>query len=376
MRRALGIAAAGVVLTLLALAFDASPLFVPGIAFVVLAVAAPAWVWSSARPVQIRRELQADRVIEQEPVEVTIEVRRGLLSLPVAELRDPLLDAPVPLSQALSLLEGGRSARVRIVTRFARRGLHRLPEPRLSIRDPLGLSSVTKAGAAPHQELLVLPLTRRVNWTRRSAGRAVRAEGRSPAEPTAATEVDGLRPYQPGTPASRIHWPALARGAGLLERRLQPDGEARPLVVLDARAPASPEHLDAAVRAAASLTLELARAGGCRILLPGDRRTLAVERDLISWPAVHARLALVQGAPGTRPPLLDAAARTGAVIFVAARGIDRMPAVLSHPGREPVLAVLPAGLGAPAHGVPCLEVAGCRGYLLRHHTRIIEALAS
>ena len=54
-------------------------------------------------------------------------------------------------------------------------------------------------------------------------------------EPMGATEVDGLRPYRQGTPASRIHWPALARGAGLLERRLRADTDSRPLVVVDAR---------------------------------------------------------------------------------------------------------------------------------------------
>ena len=47
---------------------------------------------------------------------------------------------------------------------------------------------------------------------------------------------------------------------GLLERRLQADGDSRPLVVLDARCDGPTEHLDACVRAAASLVLELNRA--------------------------------------------------------------------------------------------------------------------
>src|SRR5439155_4932797 len=141
-------------------------------------------------------------------------------------------------------------------------------------------------GTGPAQELLVLPRTEPVSWSTRE--RAARSEGpdRRPVdEPPASVDVDGLRPYRPGTPASRIHWAALARGAGLLERRLRSDGDTRPLVVLDARGSGPPEHLDAAVRAAASLTLELARRGGCRLLLPGERRAVAVEADLASWPA-------------------------------------------------------------------------------------------
>ena len=111
----------------------------------------------------------------------------------------------------------------------------------------------------------MLPRTERVKWVpgRGRSGAGPRAPRR--VEPIGAIDVDGLRPYRPGTPASRIHWPALARGAGLLERRLRADTDTRPLVVLDARGDGPPEQLDAAVRAAASLVLELGpgRAAAC-----------------------------------------------------------------------------------------------------------------
>ena len=105
-------------------------------------------------------------------------------------------------------------------------------------------------------------------------------DGRAGSEALAAVDLDGLRPYRPGTPASRIHWPAVARGAGLIERRLQADGDARPLVVLDARTPASAgragvDLLDAAVRAAASLVLEFsarAEAAACSCPASSARR--------------------------------------------------------------------------------------------------------
>ena len=78
MKRAVGVALAGVVLTLVALTFDAAPLFVPGIAFVVIGLGAPAWVWLASRPATVTRKLQVDRVVELEPLEAMIEVRRGL----------------------------------------------------------------------------------------------------------------------------------------------------------------------------------------------------------------------------------------------------------------------------------------------------------
>jgi uncharacterized protein (DUF58 family) len=145
------------------------------------------------------------------------------------------------------------------------------------------------------------------------------------ADSFAATEVDGLRPYRPGTPASRIHWAALARGAGLLERRLRAEQESRPLVVLDSRCDGDESDLlDAAVRAAASLLFELARDVGCGLLTPGSGRPLQVDQRLGGWSVAHAHLALVLV----------------------------LPAAIPAPGRWPV----------------ALRVAGCVGYRLAART--------
>lgn len=365
MRRSAGVALSGVVLTLAAFTFDAAPLFVPGVAFTLLGALTPLWVWASARGATVRRRLLEDRVVEGEPVEAMIEVRRGPLGLPGGEIVDPLAGTPVSLSRPLSLVSGGSKADVRVVARFARRGQRRLEPPSLVVRDMLDLASATRAGEGTAQELLVLPRTEPVRWTGRDRG--LRAEGstsRLADEPLAAVDIDGLRAYRPGTPASRIHWASLARGAGLLERRLRADGNRRPLIVLDARCPGPDEHLDAAVRAAASLTLELARRGGCRVLLPGERRAVTVEADLVSWPGVHTRLALVEGGADTRPPSLSPGARLGPVFYVAAQTVERLPAALSGAGRAARVIVLPLELAQPGSATS-FEVSGCRGDTVR-----------
>ncbi|HYB28540.1 MAG TPA: DUF58 domain-containing protein [Solirubrobacteraceae bacterium] len=364
MRRAAAVLAAGLALILIALTFEAAPLFVPGIALIVLGLAAPAWVHLAARGAAIERRLDSDRVVEEEPIEATIEVSRGNWGLPGAAVLDPLAGKPVLIHAPMSLISGGRTASVRIVARFPRRGIRRIDPPSLVVADALELAHAMVVSPSPPQELLVLPRTERVRWAPGAGEKWRRAAGTASIEPLGATEVDGLRPYRHGTPASRIHWPALARGMGLLERRLRADTDSRPLVVVDARGSGPPEHLDAAVRAAASLVLELGGRVGCGLLLPGEHRPLEVEPDLAAWPIAHAKLALIEGGPDTRAPGLAPGARSAQVVYVAATTQSRLPAGLAGAGVRAAVLVIPKPLVTqPLHDAT-FEVAGCVGFVV------------
>lgn len=354
--RAAGVAAAGAALAVVGLVFDGTPLYVPGVALALLGLGAPAWVWSLTRLAKLGRRLEQERVVEGEPLEAMIDVRGWL---PGAEVLDPLAGDPV------SLPSGRRSA-VRVLARFERRGVRRLEPPSLRLRDPLALAECTRSSVGPPQDVLVLPRTEPVSWVGRGGKAVGTAPARERAELLAAVEVDGLRPYRRGTPASRIHWPALARGAGLLERRLRVDGDQTPLIVLDPRGSGPQEHLDAAVRAAASLTLELARGGGARLLLPDERRALAVERDLTAWPAAHARLALVEGGTRARAPAFRAVrSAVGLVLYVIARRVDRLDTLLGAEGWPGAAAVVVAPAALAPRGRVSFSVAGCVGVSVR-----------
>lgn len=376
MRRAATVVVTGLALILIALMFEAAPLFVPGVALIVLGLVAPTWVHLAARGAAIHRRLDSDRVVEDEPIEATIEVSRGPWGLPGAAVVDPLAGKPVLIHGPMSLISGGPTATVRIVARFPRRGVRRIDPPTLIVADALEMARVVRVSPSPPQELLVLPRTERVRWVPGAGEKWRRAAGVASVEPMGATEVDGLRPYRPGTPASRIHWPALARGAGLLERRLQADTDSRPLVVVDARGSASPEHLDAAVRAAASLVLELGGRVGCGLLLPGEHRPLEVERDLAAWPAAHAKLALVEGGPESRAPGLAPGARSAQVVYVAATPMSRLPAGLAGAGVRAAVVVIPKPLATqPLHDAT-FEVAGCIGFVVGVGRRARERAAA
>src|SRR5918999_4280427 len=314
MRSALGCAALGVLLLVVAGTFDAEPLYVTGSALALLGLGAAGWIGAGAWGAQVQRELGARSVLEEQPLEVRIRATAGRIPLPPGWIDEPLLPEPVRFRA------GRPAARVRVEVTFGRRGRRRLAPPALVLRDPFGLAQRVVTGHGT-DEILVLP---RVLPVRATAG---------------------------GGDAT----PAHARAALIAAAETEPDG--RPLVVLDPRAPASQDALDGAVRAAASLTVHFARRSGCSLLLPGDRRAHVIEKDLLAWPAAHVRLALLDEATG--PSLVAAQNRRGLVVLVAARPIDRPPRAI---GRTPggCLLVIP---GALPNRRAVLEVAGCQGFL-------------
>lgn len=358
--RALAVALGGILLLVVALAFDTAPLLVPAVAFVAIGALTPGAVWVSALGAAARRLPGEQEVTEGVRFKTVVLVSAGPLGIYGAELCDPLCPAPVPVSIGPAAAGGGE-ARVEIVASFARRGRKSLDAPELRIADPLGLAPVIKRGRE-RMDLLVLPRTEPVAWSRRGAGgsRHSLAHGVL-ADAFAASEIDGLRPYRPGTPASRIHWAALARGAGLLERRLRAEQESRPLIVLDSRCTEEAlARLDMAVRAAASLVLDLARRGGCGLLTADGGRALEIDSRLAGWPAARTRLALL--APTRRAPALAAHRRPGQIFYVAAEPVGRPPQILIETGG---VLVLPAGLAAPDGCASVFTVSGCVGYELR-----------
>jgi uncharacterized protein (DUF58 family) len=340
--RARELAIAGALMCAAALLFALPALFVPGLALLLAGVLAPAWVRLSAARAEVTLRAAVTSAYEGESVALTVTVSHGLLPFPGAEL------VPLPGAPPIALPGHGRGE-IELSAIAPRRGRHTLGPARLRLSDPFGLCTLELASG--EQELLVLP---RVYPVSAAALDRVGGRGASPSRTPrhAGAELDGLRPYVPGTTASRIHWPTVARTGTLLERGFLAERERRPLVLLDAGAPASEEALDLALRATASLCVHLARRGGCLLLLPGERRAVAIAADLRGWPVLHARLALVRaGAPGTaRRP-----AGPRATLYVTAAD------AVAPPVHGPCYRVGPhplAGLGV------AFTVAGCSAQLI------------
>jgi uncharacterized protein (DUF58 family) len=376
MRPAAATALLGLLLTLTAATFDAEPLYVAGIGLMLLAAGSSLWVVVSARGVHVTRTVGARRTLEEQPVIIDLLVSGGRVPVPSGLIEDDLLPTPAVMAA------GRHRTEVHISARFGRRGRKVLPAPRIIVSDPFGLATRVVTADAP-AELLVLPRLEKVVTPPGEGDGSGLAARRGRPSIAAEVDLDGLRPYRPGAAASRIFWQGLARGGELMERRLRSDGDTRPLIVLDPRRPAREEDLDAAVRAAASLCVHLARAGGCALLLPGDRRPTVLESTLIGWPHLHVRLALVDDRAG--PSLAGLASRRGPLLYVAAHQPARAPRALGHAVGGGRYLVVPGGDGLLERvpGSPRLErragarraaftVAGCTGYELSGSRRMAE----
>jgi uncharacterized protein (DUF58 family) len=350
--RAPAAAALGASLTLVGLGFGLLAALVCGIALLVLAVGAFAWVELATVGGRLERDHGPGRLEESEPYPLRIELRRTLLPPPGGELSDPLLDRAIPVGPRWP-------RRLRRDVWLESPGRRRLDPARLVVRDPLGLwqRELTSGEAG---ELVVLPRIDPVRWA--GAGSELGAQSSGSGRASDATsrrgglaqfEVDGLRPYREGSPASRIHWPAVARSGEMIERRLIAGGEPRPLVVFDPRG-GTPTQRERAMRAAASLCVQLARSGGCDLLVPGERRPISIDPSLRTWPEAHVKIAVCDPRGG---PSMPRAGSGAAVLWVTAG--RSLPGTLRRlrPGS---LLVTPSGSRRAA----VFRVSGCFAYPL------------
>jgi uncharacterized protein (DUF58 family) len=269
------------------------PLFAVAIGLALITTSAGVVVRLAASRVTVARTISHHEAQEGDPICLSFDVR-GLGWLPVSlETRDQF-GGWVLLSPAGATIE----------LALPSPGSYRLLASELRLRDALGIFDVRLRGGQP-QDVLILPVpdvTAGSHFRDRS--------GLDDHDP------DGIRPYAPGTPIARIDWTSLARGIGLQARHFSAGPRGMPLVVVDTAGAPSEGALDWTARTAAGCVLSLARAGGCRVLLPGDTaetRVTDVDRE---WRTIHRRLAtLVPAAMEATVPRSE----SGAAIRVRAR---------------------------------------------------------
>jgi uncharacterized protein (DUF58 family) len=360
-KRAAGSAALGSLLLLCAATFAIRSMYIPGVTFLVLGAGFAIWVTLAAGGAKLEREPGPATVEEEAPWPLRIVVTAGIVPPPGGEVIEPLLKKPLRLAQMSTGRDGKR--RVRVEVRFGRRGRRVIQTARLVVRDPLSLAVREIDAAGEQGEVLVLPRIEPVVPVEGGGAPGAQRRGRDGGDggragraPAPEMELDVLRPYRPGSPATRIHWPTLARTGELMERRFVADPRSRPLIVVDSFEPVGERELDAAMRAAASLAYHLARVGGCGILLPGDRRPTLLREDMRSFAEVHARLALLE--PAAAYPAVSRRPGGGQIVWVTAS--HAIPSLPARMGAGWIVAPHPLAAGAPAE----FRVGGCIGQRL------------
>ena len=148
--------------------------------------------------------------------------------------------------------------------------------------------------------------------------------------------MESLRPYREGAPASRIHWPTVARVGTLMERRLLADSDSQPLVVVD---PTHPSGRSGARHGCARR--------GVAVRPPGPAAAAvrcscpATAGRWTSGPTSAAGRPCMRGSRWSSPPRVPPCARLesrrGAIFWVTARAGPprgpRAPAGRAVPGR-------------------------------------------
>jgi uncharacterized protein (DUF58 family) len=297
MRRAVGLLLGAAVLIAAAGALASLALFALAVGLLVVVVAAGVSVALAAHRLAITRSVPQREAREDQPIRVDFRVRRlGRLPLPVH------LQAQADANSWVPLGERGGTLQLTV----GRRGSWQLAPSRLRLRDGLGICEWPLLAGQP-ELLLILPAPDlRVPVPPRQGAWAADAD------------PDGLQPYVPGSPVGRIHWPALARGAGLQQRRLAAAPSGLPLVVVDTTGASDPRAVDWAAQAAAGIVLRLAGSGGCRVLLPGDQAATTVTDAAMEWRGVHRRLAELDPTNGPGAPRVPLRAGQASAVYIRA----------------------------------------------------------
>jgi uncharacterized protein (DUF58 family) len=315
-RRTLALVLAAASLAAAAGGLRSTALMAPAVGLAIVAVAAWTSVTLAAWRLSISRHVLTQEAVEDGPVALRFEVG-GLGRLPVR------LEAQVDGATWVPLGPCGGE----LVLTIGCRGAYQLGPTPVRLR-ALGIVE-RRLHVGRRVPLLVLP--------RPDASALAAGAWAGGADDDA--DLDGLVPYTPGMPVGRIHWPTLARGAGLHARRIVTAAGGLPLVVVETSGNPEASAVDWAARVSAGHILGLARTGGCRVLLPGDRAPTTITESAGQWRTVHRRLALMQASDHGTLPAHVAGLLADALRIEAARAPaapSRRTGAPLPPGVEPV----------------------------------------
>lgn len=268
------VAATGLTLVVVGLAFGARALEQLGVALIVLVLIALGVVRLGKHDVAVERAIVPERASAQQEVTVGLALHNsGGGSAPLLLLEDRLPPRLPGRSRfTLNGIEPGGRRDVGYTVRPQRRGRYEAGPLTLSMVDPFGLAKIT-ASAAPAQSFLVHPHTEPLVLPR-DAGDRRSVSTSAVRQPTGAQGEDfyALREYVQGDDLRKVHWPSTAKRGKVMIRQEETPWHTRATIVLDDRPDAhtsgDPSSFELAVEATASV-VELYHGTGYAYRLTG-----------------------------------------------------------------------------------------------------------
>jgi len=197
-----------------------------------MTLAAYLWARSLASSVRVTRSLRyvwaqvGDLLEEQFALN-----NRGEWPVLWAEVDDESSLPDYPSGRVVAA-SGGQTSRWRVSTVCKRRGLFTLGPWMVRMQDPFGLFTVTQRYEQTRSLLVVPPVVELPAVVLPRGVATGRAVARQPAADLT-VNVSATRPYAPGDPLRRIHWPSSAHHGGLISKTFDAEVSGDLWIVLD-----------------------------------------------------------------------------------------------------------------------------------------------
>lgn len=375
--------ALGALAYLAAWAFGSVALAVVGVGCALAGAAALVWARSAREPVAFALHTAPAPAVEGDRIRVRAELERRL-ALPGTTV-SLLAEWPRLGRHELRLRGTGRRLHAEARLDGVPRGVHRAARLQLVVEDPLGLERVTRPLAAP-TPVVVRP--RVVELDSLFADGVLEGAAARLRRPRAgAADLRSVRAHREGEPLRAVHWPSTARRGVLMVKELEEATGGETVVLLDCdplaavgEPPDTP--FEAAVRAAGSILVTLARRGRTATLLttrgrggPVRARAHALDDALDALAAVEADATAPLGAVLAQP--LGPLASAREVVAVTARADGGAGALLRARASALVWIDAASWLGRPQASPPgllALAAAGVPVTTLRRGDDLAAAL--
>ena len=293
--------------------FGAKALYPVATGLVLAPLAALAWVWLAAGPMQLRRRAGKGVLLEGDDVWVSLDVAARVAAAGGRD-RDHRDDRPLRRAGDDAVPQPAAAYRGTYVLERVPRGRYVVEEARATVDDPFGLARMDVELDA-RGSLLVYPRLVSLDRLFSESGAHAQDGRRLLLRRPSGFDLHSVREYEQGESLRKVHWKTTARRGQLMVKELEDAPRDEIAVILDADASAVVEDsFDVQVRAAGSILRAHASHGRRAVLAVNSAtrpsvRVTSLDGDWLAALGVLAEARAGRHAAGGRAALARERAR-------------------------------------------------------------------